>query len=75
MRQSVQFPMLVKSENLIRGRNKFAIYGDHEAQRQRFTLPDDAYRQAARHRFGRDEPLRDYALPDLRWVPRFRGIT
>jgi len=35
VRQSVQFPMLVKSENLIRGRNKFAIYGDHEAQRQK----------------------------------------
>jgi hypothetical protein len=33
MRQSVQLPMLVKSENLIRGVNKFAIYGQHEAQR------------------------------------------
>jgi hypothetical protein len=35
MRQSLQLPMLVKSENLIRGRDKFAIYRQHEEQRQR----------------------------------------
>ena len=37
MRQSLQIPMLVKSENLIRGVNKFALYGQHEAQRKRVT--------------------------------------
>jgi hypothetical protein len=35
MRQSLQFPMKLKSENLIRGVNKFAIYGQHEAQREK----------------------------------------
>ena len=34
MRQSLQIPMLVKSENLIRGRDWGAIYGDHDAQRE-----------------------------------------
>lgn len=34
MRQSLQLPMLVKSENLIRGRNKFAIYRQHDEQRE-----------------------------------------
>lgn len=35
MRQSIQLQMLVKSENLIRGVRPMAIYGQHEAQREK----------------------------------------
>jgi hypothetical protein len=37
MRQSLQLPMKVKSENRIRGVNPMALYGMHQAQREKVT--------------------------------------
>ena len=71
MRQSVQFPMLVKSENLSAGETSSRYTATTKRNGKRFYITSRRISSTSQHRVWRDEPLRDYALPHLRWVPRF----